>query len=86
MRHLFSLRPRRVYKPHPRAVASAAACLSDHRGNKVRRYKLTPGKLEGVDPRKDKRMDALLERFKEDVAAYGAGDQLVRGDVHMFFF
>ncbi|CAN0280035.1 unnamed protein product [Ectocarpus fasciculatus] len=47
--------------------------------SEVQHYKLKRGKLEGVDQRRHERMEALVGGFREGIAEYGAGDQLVRG-------
>lgn len=51
--------------------------LPDHRWNVVKRYKLTPGKLKGVDVGKDHLMDTLVSDLKKDIRDQGFGSQLV---------
>eukprot|EP00904_Undaria_pinnatifida_P009166 jgi/Undpi1/537/HiC_scaffold_10.g04001.m1 len=48
----------------------------DHRWNIVKRYKLTPGKLEGADASKDRLMDALMADFEKDMRENDYGDLL----------
>lgn len=43
----------------------------------VKDHKLKKGKLKGAAPLKNERMDKMISEFKEDIKAYGAGDQLV---------
>lgn len=51
--------------------------LPDHRWNVVKRYKLTPGKLEGVDVGKDHLLETLVSDLKKDLRDQGFGSQLV---------
>lgn len=46
-------------------------------GCMVMDHKFKKGKLKGSDPLKNERMEALISEFREDIKAYGAGDQLV---------
>ena len=46
-------------------------------GCTVEDHKLKRGKLKGRDPLKNERMETMLKEFREDIVAYGAGDQLV---------
>lgn len=52
--------------------------LPDHRWNIVERYRLIPGKLEGVDVGKDHLMEGLVSDLKKDLREQGFGSQLVR--------
>eukprot|EP00903_Cladosiphon_okamuranus_P007213 g7001.t1 len=49
-------------------VAREACMVKDH--------KLKKGKLKGRDPLKNERFDKMKSEFKEDIKAFGAGDQL----------
>lgn len=57
-------------------------------GCTVADHKLKRGKLKGRDPLKNERMETMLKEFREDIKAYGAGDQLVcvRACVCVFVF
>lgn len=51
---------------------------TDHRANQVRFYKLTPGKVEGAQPHRDKLMEGLVDGMHNMVKDIDADDQWVR--------